>query len=289
MDLGYPGLADIHHLGDLLHAEIFPVVQRHHRLLVLPQGGDALRQRVQQLLAQEGVLGTPGAHAVGHVHAPLVLVVEKGVQAQKVAQRRVGQVLLVLLAGYPQPSGDLLIGGAPAQLGVQLHAGLVDLPGLAPHTAGHPVLAAGQVDDRPADALGDEGLEFDALVGVELIHGPHQGQDALVDDVVHLREAGVDTPHLQGDGLHQPHVAQRQGPLQLLTAGAPVKQEEVLLAHCVQLLLGIARLGRHGRGRLAAAHTAAAFLSFRARVMLPRDWICTSLVISLKASTYRLG
>ena len=226
---------------------------------------------------------------IRHVRPPLLLVVEDGVQAQKIAQRRVGQILLVLLAGDPQPPGDLLVGGVAPQLGVQLRAGLVDLPSLAPHAAGHPVLAAGQVDDGPPDALGDEGLKLDALVGVKLIQGPHQGQHALVDDVIHLGEAGVHPPHLEGDGLDQPHVPQGQGPAESLVAAALVEQEQVLLAHGVQLMLGVAQ----GR-RLIAPHTAAAFRSGRAaaeagRVTLPRDWICTSLVISLKASTYRLG
>ena len=84
-----------------------------------------------------------------------------------------------------------------------------------------------------------------------------------------------------------------QGPLQILTAAAFIEEEEVLLAHGVQLRLGI---GERLELQLVprARHTAAALLSgrpaaSRGSVTLPRDWICTSLVISLKASTYRLG
>ena len=166
---------------------------------------------------------------------------------------------------------------------------MVNLPGLPPHAAGNPILAAGQVNYRPPDALGDERLELDALVGIELVDSAHQSQNALVNDVIHLCEAGVDPPHLQGNGLHQPHVPQGQGPFQLLASAGAVEQEEVLLAHFIQLRLGVAQL-LHGQGGTPPGHTAAAFLWLSlVREIFPRDWICTSLVISLKASTYRLG
>ena len=170
MDLGDAGLCDLHHLGDFLHAEVLLVIQGHDQLLILPQGGNAVGQGVQKLLAQQGILRTAARCAVGHIQAPLILVVKQGIQGQHVAQCGVGKVLLVLLRAHAQALGDLLVCGVPAQLREQLHAGLIDLPGFPAHTAGDPILTAGQIDHRPPDAFGDKGLKFDPLVRIKLVN-----------------------------------------------------------------------------------------------------------------------
>ena len=41
VDLGDAGLADLHHLGDLLHMEVLLIVEGQHDLLVLLQRRDA--------------------------------------------------------------------------------------------------------------------------------------------------------------------------------------------------------------------------------------------------------
>ena len=178
--------------------------------------------------------------------------------------------------------GHLLIGGEPPQLVGQGGHRRVDLLGPLADVPGQPVLLPGQVDHHAPDALGHIGLELDALLQIELVDGGQQGKDALADDVVHLGEAAVHSPDLEGRALDQPLIPQHQGPFQLLVPRLLVEGEQIRRLHGLDLGLGVAPLGQAG------AHTPTALRWAWAAVwsaMLPRAWICTVLVISLKEST----
>ena len=180
----------------------------------------------------------------------------------------------------------LLIGGEPPQLVGQMGHRRVDLLGPLADVPGQPVLLPGQVDHHPPDPLGHVGLELDPLVGVKLVNGGQQGQNPLADDVVHLGEAAVHPPDLEGRALDQPLIPQDQRPFQRLVPGPLVEGEQVGRIHGLDLGLGVAAFRQPG------AHVATALLCAMAgasAVMLPKAWICTLLVISLKESTYTFG
>ena len=159
----------------------------------------------------------------------------------------------------------------------RLRRGQVNLLGPLADVPGNPVLLPGQVDDHAPDALGDIGLELHALVRVEFVDGPQEGDDSLIDNIVNLGKAAVHAPNLHGGVLDQPLVPQDQGPFQAFVPRLLVEPEELLGIHLPNFPLAVA----DGGGLLA--HVPTALLSGRAagsRVMFPMAWICTALVIS---------
>src|SRR5687767_14994318 len=108
--------------------------------------------------------------------------------------------------GPLQAFRDLLIGGLAAQLGGELVVRAGHLPDLIPHVNRNPDGAA-LVRHSPLHSLtnpprGVRG-EPPAAVGIELLHGPHQADVALLDQVLERK------PHPAiplGNADHQPEV-----------------------------------------------------------------------------------
>ena len=248
--------------------EVFFIVEGQDDLLVFLERGDALGQGVLELLLLQNGLRLDGGVLGGYLEPVSLQVpgIHQRVQRQGVAERHPGGLLLILVGGDAQMARHLLVGGeAPQLVGQMGHSG-VDLLGPLPDVPGQPVLLPGQVDDHAPDALGHVGLKLDALVRVELVDGAEQGEDALADDVVHLGEAAVHPPDLEGGALDEPLIPQHQRPFQVLIPGLLVKAEQVGGGHGLDLRLGVPPL------QGGSAHVPTALLSARmgaSAVILP--------------------
>jgi len=85
-----------------------------------------------------------------------------------------------------QGVGHLLVAGGAAEALLDLAVGALEAPALLPHAARDPVQGAELVEDRALDPELRVGLELAVLVGVVLVDGVDQADDAGVVKVIEV-------------------------------------------------------------------------------------------------------
>ena len=122
--------------------------------------------------------------------------------------------------------GDLLVGGRPVELRLELRDRALDLAGARADGTRHPVHRAQLVDDRALDPRDRVRLELHVAVGVVPLDRTDEAEQAVRDEVVLVdvrRQAARDAA---GDELHERRVREDQPVAQRRVTGVAIRAPE---------------------------------------------------------------
>ena len=105
---------------------------------------------------------------------------------------------------------DFVIRGRTPQPVRKLCPGVLNGPVLFMVIPWHPVILADDVDDHPPDAPGNKCLEFVIPFRVIPLDSLHDGNCALVDDILHLHEIRIQVMHLDCNCLGYVEIPERK-------------------------------------------------------------------------------
>src|SRR5581483_9688226 len=240
VELGDARLRHPEHLPDLAQRQLLVVVERDHELLALGQPRDRVAEDLAQLGLIEHVRRADALGVLDRVEErDLVALVRDRPELVERGDRGAGDVgerVLELVDGDPDPDGDLLVGRGAAELRLEGGDRALDLAGARADRARHPVEGPQLVDDRAADPRDRVRLELDVAVGVVALDRADQAEEAVRDEVALVDVRRQARPEPARDVLHERRVHHDQLVAQLLRARPAVLEPEAPrvdgLDHC---------------------------------------------------------
>jgi hypothetical protein len=179
VDLGDPSLGDIENSSDLLHRELFVIVEAEdaalgRRKLVDERGEQCPPLPEADLI--EGIGGVlderrRGEGVVGVLDVP-------GVSGGMHAEAQRAERVMILIERHLKPRGDLLVGGFTEEFLLQGADGALDVSSLGADGSGDRVERAQIVEDRAADPGCGVGGKLGVAVGIVGLDRGEQSGDA---------------------------------------------------------------------------------------------------------------